>query len=281
MSGLVAVGLNVVNKYEQLGMMYPGGNEFNVAVYAVWLGARGAFLGVFGSDEAGRYVAGVLDRLGVDFSHSRFREGENGYAMVRLEEGERVFGEYNHGGVTGLYPIKLDEEDLSYIRGFDAASSSINAHLGPDQIRKIRGVGVPVSFDFSDLYSAKDLAVFAPLADYSFFSCSALDKGETEKLLRTAHSLSGSLCVATRGAKGATAFDGRDFYEQEAVPVAVVDTMGAGDAFIAGFLLRHIHEKNTGLGTAVSIRRALSAAAENASKICKLEGAIGIGTRLV
>ena len=33
-----------------------------------------------------------------------------------------------------------------------------------------------------------------------------------------------------------TAYDGREFYTYGIVPVDVVDTMGAGDSFIAGFL---------------------------------------------
>lgn len=36
---IVGFGDNVVDRYEHLGVMYPGGNAANVAVYARWLGA--------------------------------------------------------------------------------------------------------------------------------------------------------------------------------------------------------------------------------------------------
>lgn len=50
---IVGFGDNVVDRYEHLGVMYPGGNAANVAVYARWLGAaRAAYMGIFGTDEA-------------------------------------------------------------------------------------------------------------------------------------------------------------------------------------------------------------------------------------
>ncbi|HQG36221.1 MAG TPA: carbohydrate kinase [Bacteroidales bacterium] len=43
------------------------------------------------------------------------------------------------------------------------------------------------------------------------------------------------ICV-TRGANGAIIFDGKKFYEHPGYKVQVVDTVGSGDAFLAGFL---------------------------------------------
>ena len=44
------------------------------------------------------------------------------------------------------------------------------------------------------------------------------------------------VAVVTRGEKGSLAYDGEHFYRGDIVPCQVVDTMGAGDSFIAGFL---------------------------------------------
>jgi sugar/nucleoside kinase (ribokinase family) len=49
--------------------------------------------------------------------------------------------------------------------------------------------------------------------------------------------LRGPLVVIKRGAKGALAFqDGREWEQPPAAPPAIVDTVGAGDNFDAGFL---------------------------------------------
>jgi 2-dehydro-3-deoxygluconokinase len=42
--------------------------------------------------------------------------------------------------------------------------------------------------------------------------------------------------VVTRGAAGATCWAGEEKFKQNAVPVTAVDTVGAGDAFAAGYL---------------------------------------------
>lgn len=45
------------------------------------------------------------------------------------------------------------------------------------------------------------------------------------------------IVIAMRGEKGSLCFDGKDFHEFGIIPCNnVVDTMGAGDSYIAGFL---------------------------------------------
>lgn len=51
---VLGFGDNVVDKYEHLKIMYPGGNAVNFAVYAKKFGAeRSAYMGIFGNDAAG------------------------------------------------------------------------------------------------------------------------------------------------------------------------------------------------------------------------------------
>jgi len=47
------------------------------------------------------------------------------------------------------------------------------------------------------------------------------------------------VCI-TRGANGATIYDGRNFFEHPGYKVNVVDTVGSGDAFLAGFLAKYL-----------------------------------------
>ncbi|EJX54678.1 hypothetical protein [Enterococcus faecium] len=43
---VLGLGDNVVDKYENLGIMYPGGNSLNFAVFAKKLGHESSFMGV-------------------------------------------------------------------------------------------------------------------------------------------------------------------------------------------------------------------------------------------
>ncbi len=49
--------------------------------------------------------------------------------------------------------------------------------------------------------------------------------------------------IVTKGADGACYYDGESFYEHPGFKVQVADTIGSGDAFLAGFLSRFINKK--------------------------------------
>jgi fructoselysine 6-kinase len=51
------------------------------------------------------------------------------------------------------------------------------------------------------------------------------------------------LAVIMRGAQGSLASSGAEFFHGTARPVAVRDTTGAGDSFIAGFIAAHLAGK--------------------------------------
>ncbi len=278
MIGIISIGLNVMDVYGKLGVMYPGGNEYNVAVYADWQGANSAFLGVFGNDELALGIVRAIRETGVDISHCRYREGENGYAMVELIDGNRVFGKTNQGGVTGKYPIELTENDLSYIKRYDVVSTSINARLRLSEIQKIKAAGQWVSFDFSDFFNDAMLQEFAPWVDYAFLSCGHLDHDSTLALLKKVNALGSRLVIGTRGADGSILYNGHDFIEQPAIDGQIIDTMGAGDAYITAFLKAHTEKRkerpNVEL-TRKDLSDCMSAATAYATKICSIKGAIG------
>ena len=71
--------------------------------------------------------------------------------------------------------------------------------------------------------------------------------------------------MVTRGEAGSIAYDGKEFYTYGIVPVDVVDTMGAGDSFIAGFLYAICEGK--------SVPEAMADGAKNSSVTLAYAGA--------
>ena len=71
---LLTVGDNVVDRYLDLGVLYPGGNAVNVAVHSRRCGAGTAYIGAVGTDLAGRTVLDALVAEGVDTSLLRVVE---------------------------------------------------------------------------------------------------------------------------------------------------------------------------------------------------------------
>ena len=278
---VLGFGDNVVDKYVDKKTMYPGGNCVNFAVYANLFGAkRSAYMGYFGKDEAAELVIGALKALHIETVKCKQLDGENGWSENTLKDGDRVFLDYNHGGVRGKTPFVLDRFDLEYIKTFDLVHSG-NYCFTENELRKIHETGVPLSFDFSDDSTQEYYQNVAPNVDYAFMSCSEMNDEELCIHLKTVSDLGPSIVVATRGSKGATAFDGENFYTQEASPVdKVIDTMGAGDSLITSFLVGYIARIKTGKEKSRAITEALAEASKFAAKkISRYNGAFGFGQK--
>ena len=274
---VLGFGDNVVDKYEHISTMYPGGNCVNVAVYAKLNGAaRCAYMGYFGNDAEAEHVIASLAEEQIETVKCKQLDGPNGASVNTLVDGDRVFLHSNEGGIRGETPFVLDRFDLEYIRQFDVVHSG-NYSFMEAELGKIRAAGVPISFDFSDDSDAAYYAKVAPDVDYAFCS---LD-GSTEAVeahLKAVYALGPSLVCASRGAEGCVMYDGTDFYYQPAVPLQQVkDTMGAGDSLIASFLVCFIDAKKQGLTQREAIEKSLPYAASFAAKVCGMEGAFGHG----
>ena len=104
---VLGFGDNVVDKYEHIKTMYPGGNAVNFAVFAKKLGAeRSAYMGIFGSDKEAEHVIASLQEEGVELVKCKQVIGENGAARVTVnpENGDRIFLGSNEGGIRGDMP---------------------------------------------------------------------------------------------------------------------------------------------------------------------------------
>lgn len=284
---VIGIGDNVVDKYVHQGIMYPGGNALNFCAYATMCGMESAYMGKFGSDEVARYIQQVLDELKIDRSRCRSYEGENGYARVTLENGDRVFLGSNKGGIAKEKAWDFSAADLDYIRQFAVIHTSLNSYIEQD-LTVLRKSGVPVSYDFSVRWNDEYLQQVCPYIDIAFLSCSHLTPEEREREMRKAQRLGAKVVVGTVGEDGSYALTGDRWLYQPAVTTDAVDTMGAGDSYITAFLVELIRNSKDGridFGQEDELLRQIKASmdkgAEFAAKICRVNGAFGFGTPLV
>lgn len=261
---LAGVGDNVVDRYRDLGTMFPGGQALNVAVYAHRFGMHAAYLGVLGDDAAGRHVLGSMLAEGIETDRVRVVPGPNAAADVALVDGNR---EFTHSD-AGVSKFRLSAEDLEYLAGFDLIHSSESSYL-EDQLGLLAGVA-PLSFDFSVRRDPAYIEPILPHVTIAAFSLSDLDDDEAQAWLERIHGLGPRLVLATRGAADALLFDGHGTWRQAPAPTEPIDSLGAGDAFIARFLV----------GTLLDdpVEQVLSAAASAATATCAAYGAFGYGT---
>ncbi|NYG07332.1 fructoselysine 6-kinase [Phycicoccus badiiscoriae] len=263
---LLTLGDNVVDRYLERGVLYPGGNAVNVAVHGRRCGAGAAYIGAVGTDLAGRTVLDALVAEGVDTSMLRVVEGPNASADVRVVDGNRVF---DHGD-PGVSRFVLTPAD------FAAVAAATVVHTGEcsmveDQLGDISAAAPRLSFDFSERPRAY-IAEYAPLVDIAIRSLPFASVDEAVHEARRIQDLGPGLVAVTMGAGGAVALQGEHVVYAQAPATPVVDTLGAGDAFIGRLL--------AGLIGDMPLATLLGAATAYASSTCATFGAFGYETSL-
>ena len=112
---IVGVGDNVLDRYVDQGLMYPGGNAVNVPVLALRFGAEAAaYVGAVGDDEGGSWLLEALGLEGLDTSRVKVLPERNSYSRVALVDGDRTFV----GGEKGA-SSKRSEEHTSELQSHD------------------------------------------------------------------------------------------------------------------------------------------------------------------
>jgi fructoselysine 6-kinase len=238
---IIGVGDNTVDVYMNQNKMYPGGNSVNVPELCLRAGAeKAAYLGIFGDDFAGTLLKNALAEDGIDISHVRTIHGSNDKnANIQGEGNDRVWVGNNLGGDCAKVQLKFTQDDLDYITSFDVLHSSVHSEI-PYLFPKVAGK-VFVSMDFSDGYTDERIAMLCPYLDVAFFSGGGCSKEEIESTIEKALKAGAKLVVTTMGMEGSIATDGKERIYQPAIPAAepVVDALGAGDTYIAAFLLEY------------------------------------------
>jgi len=233
-----AVGDNCIDRFRPpVAQSLVGGNAVNVAVQLARLGQVSFYFGAVGPDAAGRWTRELLAQNGVDVGHLKERDGITAYTDIDvLPSGERVFVHENFGVCAGYHP---DADDIAMLKTMD------HVHIGWIDDggvlrRTLAAAGVSVSQDISVNADPTNLGT-GGLA-IAFASAGSEDGAADQQLER----LLGDgvpLAVVTRGSKGSVVSDGTTRFEAGIRAVEVIDTTGAGDSFIAGFLAARIAGK--------------------------------------
>lgn len=266
---LVGIGDNVLDCYLHEDLAYPGGNALNVAAYSrLFFAGTAGFIGIMGDDRFAAHLGRVLDEVGVDRSRVRVAHGANGMAFVALDdEGDRRFVGSNRGGVQHEEPAAHQRAGPRVHRRLRA-----DAHLGVllDELEALGAVaerGTLISYDYSDDARPADVTESAPHVEVAFFSGGALNDAGRDDLAAFALGQGARIVVVTRGAHGATAYERGARISAGVKGVAAVDALGAGDAFITGFLAAR--------AAGSDIDECLDVAATTGALACTLRGAFG------
>jgi len=231
-----------------------GGAESNVAVGVVRLGGSARWIGRVGADGLGRRVVRELRAEGVEVCARVDADAPTGLMIKTTPTGGSTRVEYHRAGSAGsrLHPDDLRDDVLAdagvlHVTGITPALSATAAQTVRELVGRARADGVPISFDVNHRSALWSASAAAPVYRELLSQADVAFAGEDEaalivgaapalELARRLRELGPAEVVVKRGAAGAVAVTPEGAWEMPAVPVTVVDTVGAGDAFVAGYL---------------------------------------------
>lgn len=228
---VAAIGDNCIDVYPRLGVAYPTGNAVDFAVNMQRLGVPTAMVGITGSDANGRWILEALAQEGLDVSHLRPADGPTAIAYLDMDGHECLHVRYVEG-VLGRARYTADQ--IAYAASHDLVHSTPWGHVD-EHLPALRATGARISFDYSFKVDGPDVDRSLPRVDYAFFSMSGQEDA-AEAVVRRAVAAGPRLAVATLGPSGSVAWDGRHLHRAGIVPTTIVNTVGGGDSFIAGFV---------------------------------------------
>lgn len=231
MKRLATLGDNCVDIYPHLGKAFSGGNAVNVAVYSTRYGMKPGCVTWVGEDEYGRMLKADMARAGVDTRHVHVKCGVTAQTQVEMKGNDRVLGEYTEGVMADF---TLEEHDFAWLAGYDIIHSAIWGHA-ESAFPRLHAAGKLTAFDFADKWDSPLWPSLLPHLDFVFASAQQED-ADLQARMQASVEQGAGMMIVTLGEQGSIAWDGRQFWRQAALEVKVVDTMGAGDSYIAGFL---------------------------------------------
>ena len=277
MSGILTMGESLgllrahgIGTLEHLASMDVaiGGAEGNVAIGLARLGTPATWVGVVGDDGLGQRVVRELRGQGVRVIA---RVNPAAPTAVMLKENPtagltRVTYFRSAGAGRTLEPSDVEALEregelagiqLVHVTGITPALSESAAAAVRALVDAAHRHGIPVSFDVnhrSRLWTDRDpVPVYRDLVASSDIVFAGEDEAalvvggtdgtrvySDDDLISGLAALGPREVVLKRGAAGATARDDDQTLAVPAVPVSVVDSVGAGDAFVAGYLAERV-----------------------------------------
>jgi len=231
-----------------------GGAESNVAIGLARLGVPVTWMSRLGDDALGRLIERQLRAEGVSAATTLDPTAPTALMLKERPAAGSSAVSYYRAGSAGsrLTPEHLDtarirEARILHITGITAALGAGPRAALDAAVDAANDSGTIVSFDVnhrSRLWSHATAAFayreIAARADVVFAGDDEAEllTGERDPAAQAAAitELGPTHAIVKRGAEGAYALADGQAVEQSAFPVQAVDTVGAGDAFVAGYL---------------------------------------------
>lgn len=249
LSGDVLPEFGQTEKLVDQATLAVGSSSAIFACGAARLGLKVAFVGLCGDDVFGHFMLDEMTARGVNIDHvSVLKDGSTGLSVILNRSMDRAILTYP-GLIAALQASDIPDSLLKQARHLHIASYFLQTKLQPDLpelFSRAHALGLSTSLDpnwdpsnqwlgFDQLLQHVD--VFLPNQNEAR-AITHTDNVESALVSLAAKS---KLVAIKRGADGASAQNKHASISIPSISVKVVDTVGAGDTFDAGFIYGYLN----------------------------------------
>jgi sugar/nucleoside kinase (ribokinase family) len=249
LTGNVKPEFNQVEKLVDDAALSIGSSSVIFACGAARLGLKVGFIGVCGDDVFGRFMLDEMKKRGVDVENVNVLPGGVTGLTVILNLGNDRAMLTHSGLIAELRASAITDDLLAQSRHLHVASYFLQTNLQPDLpslFQRAHSLGLTTSLDtnydpsekwlgFDELLSVTD--VFLPNKTEALSLTKLSDIESASRILAQKT----KLASIKLGADGALACQSDSITRSNSIPVNVVDTVGAGDSFDAGFMFGYLN----------------------------------------
>ncbi len=249
LSGDVVPEFGQVEKLVDTATLAIGSSSAIFACGAARLGLKVAFIGVCGDDVIGRFMLDELSKHNVHVGNVIVRsDGQTGLSVILNNGSDRAI--LTHSGlIAELTASDIPDDLLRQSRHLHVASYFLQTKLQPDLpslFQHAHSSGLTTSLDtnydpsgmwagFDELLSVTDVFLPNQTEALSITKSSDVEPAAKQLAHKAKH------VVVKLGAEGALACSQVSLFKATSIPVIVIDTVGAGDSFDAGFLYGYLN----------------------------------------
>lgn len=253
---IILRGANVVPTFGQVEKLVEqaaltiGSSSVITACGAARLGLKVAFVGVVGDDVYGRYLLNAMQERGIDTTHCIVdKHLQTGFTIILAKpDGDRAMLTYQ-GTIAALRSQQVNQGLLTQIKHIHVGSYFLLDGLRdglPSLFETAREHGATTSLDTNwDPKEHWEISSILPYCDVLLPNqAEAVELSGSQDLDSAVTKLAGTVptLAVKLGGKGGLVQQGDEMVRLRPYPVQVIDTVGAGDSFNAGFLYGFIQQ---------------------------------------
>jgi sugar/nucleoside kinase (ribokinase family) len=249
LTGDVKPEFGQVEKLVETAAITVGSSSAIFACGAARLGLKVAFVGVCGGDIFGRFMLEAMQGRGVDTSNVIVRpQGSTGLSVILNRSTDRAILTFP-GLIAALQASDIADTLLCQARHLHVASYFLQTDLQPGlpaMFQRAHSLGLTISldtnYDPSENWAGLDellpvTDVFLPNQTEALAITGATGVEAAARYL----SQKAGLAVVKLGEAGALAYEQDTLHRAASLSVHVLDAIGAGDSFDAGFVCGYLH----------------------------------------